>query len=282
MDPKAPQFLTDLGRDLHDRRLLPLIALIVVAIVAVPFALGRHGSAAPPPSAGAAVATASSTRPHFTVISADPGLRSYQKRLRGLPANDPFKQKFTAPQLAGSGLPAPPGGPSTSVGTSSSTSTSGSGSATGTTVPTPTGVPVPSGSSTSTTTTGTSTGGGSNGGNSASGVTTKYLSYEIDVKVVRNGKRQILNGVPVMTPLPGAKSPVALFMGVSSDGKKALLLISNDVQSVFGDAKCALGSASCQLILVEPGLPETFSFGPDGAQYRINVLKINQVFKRKP
>jgi hypothetical protein len=280
MDPKAPQFLTDLGRDLHDRRLLPLIALIAVAIVAVPFALGRHGSAAPAPSPGAAVATASATRPHFTVISADPGLRSYRKRLRGLPANDPFKQKFTAPQLAGSGLPPPPG-PSTTVGTSSPSSTSTSTS-TGSAVPTPTGVPTSSGSSGSTTTTATSTGDGNNGGNSASGATTKYLSYELDVKVVRNGKPQILHGVPVMSPLPGSKSPVALFMGVSPDGKKAVLLVSNDVQSVFGDAKCALGSASCQLILMQPGLPETFSFGPEGAQYRINVLKINQVFKRKP
>ena len=279
MDPKAPQFLTDLGRDLHDRRLLPLIALIAVAIVAVPFALGRHGSAAPPPAPGAAVSSAAATRPHFTVISADPGLRSYRKRLRGLPANDPFVQKFTAPQLGGSGLPAPPG-PSTTVGTSTSGASSTS-SSTGSAVPTPTGVPTSSGSSGTTTTTAASTG-AADGGSSGSVVTTKYLSYELDVKVVRNGKSQIMHGVPVMSPLPSKKSPVALFMGVSSDGKKALLLVSNDVHSVFGDAKCALGSASCELILMEPGLPETFSFGPDGAQYRINVLKINQVFKHKP
>lgn len=37
---KVPTFLSDLYWDLHDRRLLPLVALIVVAIVAVPFLLG--------------------------------------------------------------------------------------------------------------------------------------------------------------------------------------------------------------------------------------------------
>ena len=37
---KVPPFLIDLYYDLRDRRLLPLVALVVVAIVAVPFLLG--------------------------------------------------------------------------------------------------------------------------------------------------------------------------------------------------------------------------------------------------
>ena len=43
---KVPRFVTDLYQDLVDRRLLPLVALILVAIVAVPFLLG--GSEEPP------------------------------------------------------------------------------------------------------------------------------------------------------------------------------------------------------------------------------------------
>ncbi len=37
---KVPPFLSDLYYDLHDRRLLPLVGLVLVAIVAVPFLLG--------------------------------------------------------------------------------------------------------------------------------------------------------------------------------------------------------------------------------------------------
>ena len=48
---KTPKFLTDLVRDLRDRRLLPLVAVLVVAIVAVPIALSK--SAAQPPSTAA-------------------------------------------------------------------------------------------------------------------------------------------------------------------------------------------------------------------------------------
>ena len=39
-DLKMPQFLVDLYWDLRDRRLLPLVGLVLVAIVAVPFLLG--------------------------------------------------------------------------------------------------------------------------------------------------------------------------------------------------------------------------------------------------
>ncbi len=41
-EPKAPAFLADLYYDLRDRRLLPLLALVVVAIAATPFLLGQE------------------------------------------------------------------------------------------------------------------------------------------------------------------------------------------------------------------------------------------------
>jgi len=48
---KVPPFLTDLYYDLRDRRLLPLVALVVVAIFAVPFLLGGESTKpATPPS----------------------------------------------------------------------------------------------------------------------------------------------------------------------------------------------------------------------------------------
>ncbi len=40
---KPPKFVADLYADLRDRRLLPLVALLLVAIVAAPFLLSARG-----------------------------------------------------------------------------------------------------------------------------------------------------------------------------------------------------------------------------------------------
>ena len=98
---KAPAFLADLYYDLRDRRLLPLVALVVVAIVAVPFLLGDRSKkpAIPPPAvaAGAARQRAAPAASSLTVVEAKPGLRDYRKRLRDRTPTDPFEQRFTGP-----------------------------------------------------------------------------------------------------------------------------------------------------------------------------------------
>jgi hypothetical protein len=76
---KVPPFLSDLYWDLHDRRLLPIVALLVVAIVAVPFLLGGGGSEeAKPAHSGAASSLKREMTDvsELTVVRADPGLRA--------------------------------------------------------------------------------------------------------------------------------------------------------------------------------------------------------------
>ena len=53
---KAPDFIADLYYDLRERRLLPLIALVVVAIAAVPLLLGNSEEVVVPPSEPGATA----------------------------------------------------------------------------------------------------------------------------------------------------------------------------------------------------------------------------------
>jgi hypothetical protein len=71
-------------------------------------------------------------------------------------------------------------------------------------------------------------------------------------------------------------------MGTSRDGKKALMLVSSDVVSIFGEANCVIGSKSCQLLALEPGMPETFVYGPQERTFRIEVLKIEHTLSAKP
>jgi len=104
---KVPDIVADLFYDLRDRRLLPLIALVLVAIVAVPFLLGggSEEAAVPPPVAAAAMAAKSGAEgPHLTVVRSKPGLRDYRKRLAGREPTDPFKQRYNGPVLTGAEL----------------------------------------------------------------------------------------------------------------------------------------------------------------------------------
>ena len=59
------------------------------------------------------------------------------------------------------------------------------------------------------------------------------------------------------------------------------MLVSSDVDAIFGDAKCVLGSETCELLAMEPGLPETFVYGGAGRTYKIELLKIHLVETNK-
>jgi hypothetical protein len=280
---KVPQFLEDLFYDLRDRRLLPLVALAIVAIAAVPFLLGGGSKESPPPIAAAAAApseaeTADSST--LTVVEAKPGLRDYRKRLARRKPTNPFKQRYTAPAVTSAEL-----NPQTESSTSSSTTIA-------TTTETGTG----------TTPESTDSGGASPGSTSpspSSGGGKPHLilfTWGIDVKIAKSGGKNadssekpepvVKHKVLPQTPLPGEKAPVVTYMGPARKGSKAtgkaLLLVSNNVRSVSGETRCVSGgdvSAGevCQLLEVEPGFPVTFVYGANEVHYTINVLKIELV-----
>src|SRR5262249_54010042 len=74
-DVKVPDFLLDIYYDLRERHLLPLVALLIVAIVAVPFLLGGSSESDSEEAEGA-IATPSSVIPSSKLVVAKsaPGL----------------------------------------------------------------------------------------------------------------------------------------------------------------------------------------------------------------
>ncbi len=277
---KVPPFLVDLYWDLRDRRLLPLVALVIVAIVAAPFLLGG-GSKETSSSEPAEVATMpgealGSQASSLTVVEAKPSLREYRKRLAHRKPTDPFQQRYTSTS------PTPGGGSelgpeTTSSTSSSSTSSSFSSETTSTTTSTSAPEPAPSSSPSS------KEGGG---GGATPGHLTLYAPA-IDVKTIRtetmpDGTKQTSDPVirhRVIPPaaLPSEKEQAVTYMGISSKTESAMLLISDAVTAVFGEAKCLSGESACQLIEVEPGMPMTFVYGPDSIRYKITVLKLEPV-----
>lgn len=268
---KMPPFLSDLYFDLHERRLLPLVALILVAIVATPLLLASGSpkpEPAPVPIPIAGVSTADKT---LTVVKAEPGLRSYKKRLGHRHATNPFKQRFDEPKTAGGQLN------ETTTTTSTETSTGTQTSTTETTVTSPTR----SGSGGS-----SPNSGGSNGKEEIPpGLT--FFTIAADIQVTRietkpDGSRvktgpTVHKEVIPPAPIPGEKAPVVTYMGTGTKEHVPLLLVSPEVTAMFGEGKCISGTTTCQLLAVEPGFPETFEYGPNHVRYKINITKLKAV-----
>jgi hypothetical protein len=282
---EVPPFLGDLYYDLRERRLLPILALAVIAIAAVPFLLGGSSDEEEPTGrssgSGASVSGASGTSsPTFTVVESKPGLRDYRKRLSHRSPTNPFKQRFTAPDTSEAELSSAPAEEASVTGTGEEGST--------------TIEPESSGPS----------------GGSHSGLV--FFAWAIDVKITKSeggGGRTspeqkaaglgeadddggVTAGSPVelasdaeptirhnvlpQTKLPGDKQPVVTYMGRSKKGFP-LFLVSSKVSSVFGESKCVSGDDSCQLLEVAPEFPITFVYGANEVHYTFNVLKIELV-----
>lgn len=240
---KMPRFLVDLYWDLRDRHLLPLVALGLVAIVAVPFLLGGDSQKPlPRPShAGGLGADGLASASRFTVVEAKPGLRDYHKRLGHRSPTNPFEQRYTSVEQNGEG----------EVEVTTPGESSGGGGATP--------EPGPSGPTT----------------------LIRYTTA-VDVKVTTtktlpSGKKEKSGPVthqrviPV-APLPSDKVQAVAYMGLSPETNHPILLVSDAVTAIFGEGRCLSGTETCQLLEVEPGMPETFVFGPESTRYKIVLL----------
>lgn len=290
-DLKAPAFLADVYYDLRDRRLLPLVALVIVAIAAVPFLLGDKSEPEIPPAATATLEEeeSSATASQLRVVEATPGLRDYRKRLNGRSPSDPFKQQFTGPVG---------GGESGSGGDAASSSTEG---ASGSNSFSEESVTVES--------TGAETGGGSGGsggGNGSGGGGANggsggaqpgdliIYDYAIDARVsyspppgdtaAQPQDPFVQQRILPQTAIPGPKAPVVTYLGPgrNKDNKatgRVLLLVSGDVNLISGERRCVTTRADgiCQLLEVKPGFPLTFDYGDAGATYTIKVLDVELV-----
>lgn len=271
---KVPPILHDLYRDLRDRRLLPLVGLILVAILATPFLLGgtKESSGVPPAPSGGGVAHDAAS---LAVLPAEPGLREPDKRLAGRQAKDPFVQKYSGPILNDGSAPVEESAAPSEGGSGETVVESSGGSSPVT--PTPESAPVESGS-----------GGGNSTPTTPGADQIQIYTFAVDLKIAHtettaDGKKkmsapEVREEVLPTTSLPGKKSPALTYLGADpKSAKKALMLVSPEVESLLGDGKCVSGTSTCQLLALEPEVPEVVEYGPNGVRYKIEVLKIYPV-----
>lgn len=286
---KVPKFASDLYYDLHDRRLLPLVGLILVAIVAMPFLLGggSEPEAVETPAALDGATAEGAEASSLTVVEAQPGLRDYRKRLSGRTPTDPFKQRFTG-AAANTGLPnkdsglTSPGGSGGSGGGEPSTAVpSGPSTPPSSTPVEPAPAPAPEESP--------SSGGGKD--EIPDGV--NLYTYVLDLQITRIQKKpngriekigpKLRKDVKAPTALPGAKAPVVTYLGMGArEPRQPMFLVSPDVTAIYGEANCIAGTDSCQLLALERGFPVTLVYGENDARYKISLLDVDAVPVKAP
>lgn len=266
----APAWLADLYYDMRERRLLPLIGLVVVAIAAVPFLFGGSEEEAVPPVAedvatGEAAIGAEPTQ--LTVVEAKPGLRDYKKRLKRRSPTNPFKQKYTS--LPGSAkvestvAESPGGGGSEEEITVTEIEGSGSPSSGGT--PPSSGAP----------------GSLPKPGSDSDGL--RYFAYRPNVRfgVAGSGELRKHRHLELGKPLP-ERNPVIVFFGVSEDGKRAAFDVSPEVQLVKTPGRCIGGPQSCGTLILKAGQAADIVTGKPDRNFRLKVTGIDfvEVFRK--
>lgn len=296
---KVPDFLLDIYYDLKERHLLPVAAVLLIAIVVVPIALTQSGPTEEetPISPGAIAGASSAEGSGQLVAQSAPRLRKYQRRLAHLTAKDPFVRHYVERTAKG---------PEASTATSSGTGSTSSESASSV-EPEYTESSAPSYTPPVETSPGPTPSNPSNAESEPESpqANLKWFSYAIDVRVVSHGsasasvstesepgveaepgaedgssaagKSTVRHNLPELTMIPSRETPALVYMGSTKDGKKALMLVSSDVKAIFGDAPCVLGSQTCQLLAMEPELPETIVYGATGKTYTIELRKIRLV-----
>jgi hypothetical protein len=305
-DLKVPPVLSDLYWDLRDRRLLPIVALLIVAIIAAPILLNKGSDTSGPTRAPVIATGATSKGGRLTVVEAQPGLRNPSMRFAHRKPTDPFKQRFTAPQVAkaeenavtttqaSSGSTAGGGAQEAPVVTVNETPAGGGAERNASSPAAPPSTPSsPSSPTTPSSPNGPSERGGSGtgegGGSNESSPLPEggsgeihYFVWTAKIQIAHTettsegstemGEPEVRESVHSLTPLPGVKLPVLTFIGVDTGTENGIFLISREVTARSGKGNCRSGGTSCELVELETGAPATFEYGPDHARWKFKVL----------
>ncbi|HKN95316.1 MAG TPA: hypothetical protein VJU60_13355 [Thermoleophilaceae bacterium] len=266
------KFLLELWHDLRAKRLWPVAALLVVALVALPVVLKKHSSAGSGTPAPATAASSAADNSSKAVVVADTG-GAQSSTLGVFNKKDPFKPDKAALAAVH---------PQTSTPSSSSSTQPSSGGS-------------------QTTQSGGSLGGGgsSNPGNSNSGgggapVTVPPVqpvkpqapkgpfAYTVDVKFGKRGELRLHHNVQKLDVLPNQNNPILVFMGVTSDGKTAVFLTDTSLKAA-GEGTCKPDGDTCSFLYLKldpnsdtEDLSQLAADG-SGTEYMLKLVAIHKV-----
>ena len=256
---QMPPFVTNLVRDMRDRRLILPAIVLVLAIVAVPVMLRAEPE--PTPSAIPFVQPEGAGEVLPAVLTEEQvGVRDYRKRLEELKSKNPFAQKFqlTPSELdeATQLIEAPTGGseiadaPAAESNVTPSTDDGGMGGSTTPASPPPTSVKEQ---------------------------VMLILAPRLDVRFGRlGGDLKDYEDVALGDVLPRRRKPVISLVAVSDDLKEASFIVSSGVTGTSGDGKCSPSRSECEFLTLKEGRAHKFEYGDQGAVHRVVVDEIRE------
>ena len=275
---KPPAFLADLYYDLRDRRLLLPIALVVVAIAAVPILLGSSDPVEPPPVSLEGEGEGATASASLAVVEAKPGLRDYRKRLGNRTATDPFKQRYTSLPPSARLEETGPGPAASSSESSTDVTVEAEGG----------GEPVETEPSDGGAGGDGEPGGGGGGGGTSPGSRSgddpdRFYAYRPTIRFgpAGSGELKVYEDLPLGKLLPSEK-PVMVFMGVSESGNRVAFNLSREVTWVRGPGQCIGGKEECSLLFLRAGQAVDVMTTTPGRTFRLHVVKIEFIEVERP
>lgn len=253
------KLLLDLWHDLRAKRLWPVAALLVVALVAVPLALRKGSSSGSPSPAASASAPASPA--DKAVVVADTNT-SKNSNLNDFSTKNPF-QPDHAVLAAAHPKPAAPSKTSTPSGGSGAGSGSGGASSPSSGNP-----------------------GGSSGGAPVQPLPQQprltFFGYTIDLKFGKFGSTTLHRGVQKLAILPNQTNPLLIFLGVNTAENTAVFLLDSKLTAA-GEGSCKPNADTCSFLYlkVDPNhnSEELSLQNADGTStdYSVELLAIHRV-----
>jgi hypothetical protein len=258
------KLLLELWHDLRAKRLWPVAALLVAALVAVPVMLKKNSSSPPAPTPPAASASSAGDDSKAVVV-ADTGSAN-GSTLGVFNKKDPFKPDKAVLSAA---HPKP-----TPTPKSSSQPATAGGSA-------------PSGSNGS----GSGSGSGSGNGGGGAPVTSQPtkpqapkgpFAYTVDVKFGKRGETRVHHDVQKLDVLPNQNNPLLVFLGVNTAGDTAVFLTDTSLKAA-GEGTCKPNGDTCSFLYLKldknsnsEDLSQVTTDG-SGTEYTLTLLAIHKV-----
>ena len=250
--------ISRLWNDLRARRLVPVAALLVGALIAAPVVLSKKADESPAPApAPKAQAKKQSGPEELAQVKLDDAIgKGNGSSLSSFDASNPF---------------APPDKVVKAAQDETATDNGTAGTA-----PTDTGTLTPStGTETGTGGGGDTTGGGTPETGGGGTPKTAEFNYVLDVTFWANGRKRTIEGMKKLDMLPNQVAPLLIFMGVSDNAGNAVFLVDSTLKPT-GEGKCKPSHADCAFLYLGAGSEEEFT-NADGDSYRLVINEIRKV-----
>jgi hypothetical protein len=253
------KFFLELWHDLRAKRLWPVAAALVVALVAVPVALKKQPASSTTPSPAVASPSGADNSSKAVVVADTGGAPT--STLGVFNKKDPFKpDKAVLAAAHPKAAPAPT--------SSSSQPTGGGGSQ-------PSGPTGP-------------TGGSIGGGAPVFPQPTRPqapkgpFAYTVDLKFGKRGEPRVHHNVQKLDVLPNQNNPLLVFMGVNTAGDTAVFLTDTSLKAA-GEGTCKPDGDTCSFLYLKldknsntEDLSEVAADG-SGTEYSLTLLAIHKV-----